>query len=301
MQDVRDPIRIPGRLAQVIVTALNLHPVKSAAIRPVDAATVGPAGLRGDREWMVVDEAGQAITARELPALFTIVADTPQTDPACGAALRLSAPGAGTLELAEAAAAHQLTVRLFTRPAWQALRVGAEADAWLCEALRRPDVHLVHCHDPRQRTLNPEYSRPGDHAAFQDGYPVTVLGEASVRQVDAWVAERRAELDEPAGSPITPQRFRPNVVVAGGEPFEEDAWTQVRLGGTRLRGVKSVDRCVMTTIDPDTREKGKEPIRSLARHRRWDGRTWLARHLIPEQPGTIRVGDPVEVLARSGG
>lgn len=281
------------------ITGLNLHPVKSTAVRPVPAARIGAAGLVGDREWMVVDDDAKAITARELPALFRIVADTPQTDPLCTVALRLSAPGAGVLELPTAAAAEQLSVRMFSRPDWQVLRVSDDADAWLAEALRRNDVHLVHCHRPEQRRLNPEHSRPGDHAAFQDGYPVTVLGASSVRQLHDWVTERRLELGETDDRPIVPQRFRANIVVSGAEPFDEDRWTMVQIGTVRLRGVKGVDRCVMTTIDPATLHKGKEPIRTLARHRRWDGKTWIARHLIPEVGGTVRVGDRLEVLERT--
>ncbi|NNG36452.1 MOSC domain-containing protein [Nakamurella aerolata] len=286
------------------ITALNLHPVKSTAIRPVRVAEVGTAGLVGDREWMVVDDAGQAITARELPTLMRIVADTPQTDPDCQVPLRLSAPGIETLELAAAAAAEPLTVRMFTRPTWQALRVADAADAWLGEVLQRTDVHLVHCHRPEQRELGPEHSRPGDHAAFQDGYPVTVIGAASVRQLDDWVAERRLELGEaesPGTGSILPQRFRANIVVSGAEPFDEDDWTMLQIGEVRLRGVKSVDRCVMTTIDPTTLQKGKEPIRTLARYRRWDGKTWIARHLIPDRLGRLSVGDRVEVTERAAG
>ena len=61
------------------------------------------------------------------------------------------------------------------------------------------------------------------------------------------------------------------------------------------------DRCVMTTIDRTTRESGKEPIRTLARHRKWDGATWFGIRLTPVLPlaggATIRVGD--EVVAQT--
>ena len=60
--------------------------------------------------------------------------------------------------------------------------------------------------------------------------------------------------------------------------------------------VKSCDRCVLTTVDTRTYTKGKEPIRTLAKHRRWDGKVWFGRNLIPEAPGRITKGDPVSVL-----
>ena len=93
------------------------------------------------------------------------------------------------------------------------------------------------------------------------------------------------------------RRFRPNVVVAGGEPFAEDAWSSVRIGDVPFRATMVCDRCVMTTIDRDDLRTGKEPIRTLARHRRWDGATWFGIRLTPVLPlaagATIRVGDPV--------
>jgi hypothetical protein len=54
---------------------------------------------------------------------------------------------------------------------------------------------------------------------------------------------------------------------------------------------------VITTVDPETAVRGKEPIASLARVRRWDGATWFAVNLVPDSPGaTVRVGDELEVL-----
>ena len=95
-------------------------------------------------------------------------------------------------------------------------------------------------------------------------------------------------------------RFRPNVVVDGepGEPFAEDAWPFVRLGDVRFRVNGVCDRCVMTTIDPVSLARGKEPIRTLAKHRKWDGKTWFGVWLIPDLAASpadavVAVGDAV--------
>ena len=96
------------------------------------------------------------------------------------------------------------------------------------------------------------------------------------------------------------ERFRPSIVVDGEEPFAEDSWRRVRIGGTTYRFGEHCDRCVLTTIDPTSLETGREPIRTLARHRAWDGATWFGIRLIPElAPGAtaeVAVGDEVEVL-----
>lgn len=262
------------------VIALNLHPVKSTAIRSVDSAYVGLAGLRGDREWMIVDDAGDMVSARELNRLFTIVADTPHT---VGTAdLTLSAPGVEPIEISFPYAGRLAPARLFTRPHTQVRYAGPEADTWLAQALGRDDLHLVWCEDPSQRSLNPEFSRPNDHAVFQDGYPVTLASMSSATLLSEW-----------AGKDLAVQRFRANVVIDGEEAFTEDQWTSVHIGDVPFRVAKAVDRCVMTTIDPVSLDRSKEPIATLAKHRRWEGKTWFAIHLIPDAEGEIHVGDEV--------
>jgi uncharacterized protein YcbX len=86
-------------------------------------------------------------------------------------------------------------------------------------------------------------------------------------------------------------RFRPNVVVAGCPPFAEDGWARLRIGAVGFRGVKRCDRCVVTTIDPETGVGGVEPLRTLARYRREDGKVWFGMNLIHDGPGTLAVGD----------
>ena len=80
-------------------------------------------------------------------------------------------------------------------------------------------------------------------------------------------------------------------------PFAEDRWSSVQLGDVRFRVSGVCDRCVMTTINPDTLVRGKEPIRTLAKHRRWDGKTWFGVWLVPDLAGSaaarVRVGDAV--------
>jgi uncharacterized protein YcbX len=49
---------------------------------------------------------------------------------------------------------------------------------------------------------------------------------------------------------------------------------------------------VLTTIEPDTLVQGKEPLRTLARHRQWSHKAWFGVRLVPLTHGTIRVGDP---------
>lgn len=270
---------------------VDVHPLKSGAVRSVPSATVQPRGLADDRSWMVVDADGRLVSAREAPRLFTVVADTPATDPTLAAGLRLRAPRMPDLEVA-VPDGDAIDVRLFSLDL-RARLAGTEADGWLRDALGRDDVRLVWCHDPSARTLQPGFSEPGDHTAFADAFPVTIASLASLRQLDDWIVERSLELGEEPPEPLPVERFRPNLVVDGDEPFAEDGWSRVVVGGVAFRVGKPVARCVMATIDPATLTTSKEPTRTLARHRLVDGKTLFAVHLVPEASGRISVGDDV--------
>ncbi|QBX56907.1 MOSC domain-containing protein [Nocardioides seonyuensis] len=275
------------------LTGLNVHPVKSTAIRPLGEAVVLRSGLADDRSWVVVDADGVLVCARKEHSLFTITADTPATDRSVTQGLRLRAAGLDDLTVQEPTG--PLVRARVHKHELQGVPAGPEADAWVSKALGRDGLRLVWCDDPSRRGLNPEFSSPGDHTAFADGYPVTIASEASLLQLNRWIDERRIEEGEAPQDPLPMLRFRPNLVVDGDEPFAEDRWSRVRVGGVGFRVAKKVDRCVMTTLDPETLRTAREPVRTLARHRLFDGLPMFAMFLIPETTGLIRTGDPVEV------
>lgn len=275
------------------VTGLAIHPVKSTAIRPVGSATVLPWGLAGDRRWMVVDNIGRLVSARELRSLFHIVADTPETEQNL-TRLRLSSPGLDPIEVDEPdsdlVAVQLHSSSLLGRPA------PPEANDWLQRATGRSDVRLVWCDDPTRRTFERDWAAPTDHAPYTDSCPLTLASMASLHQLNDWITQGALERGEQPGDPLLMERFRPNVVIDGKDPFAEDGWTEIQIGDIGFRRPKRVDRCVMTTIDPITLTSAKEPIRTLARHRLAHQATWFAIHLIPLGTGAISLGDPVRVL-----
>ena len=258
----------------VRITELWRYPVKSAAGRPVTALDLEPWGAVGDRRWAVVDPDGNYLTARVLPELFRLVV-TPSDDGLVleydDARLAVPTPYDGP----------RVPVIFSRLP--KAVDAGAAVAAFLTRAFDRP-LRLVWQPDPRERTVNPAHGgRPGEVLSLADAGPVLLTTEASLGRLREWAGDEKLAM----------RRFRPNVVVDGLEPFAEDSWREVRLGAVDLRVQGPCDRCVMTLVDPDTLETGKEPIRTLSRHRKWDGKVWFGVWLVPRVGGRIEVGDAV--------
>ncbi|MEV5409172.1 MOSC N-terminal beta barrel domain-containing protein [Thermopolyspora sp. NPDC052614] len=266
--------------------SIHIYPIKSTRGMEVASAVVEPWGLAGDRRYMVVDAAGEGLTARTHPKMLAVTA-TPE-----GSGLKLSGPHAPPLRLSPAPGTPTRRVRIW-RDDVDAIDTGDEAATWFTDLLGLP-VRLVWLNDATRRPVNPKYGTADDRVSFADAFPLLLASAASLRQLNDWIAEEAVERGGEPPAPLPMRRFRPSIVVEDApEPFAEDHWRRVRVGDVPFRAVKLCDRCVLTTIDPDTYTKGKEPLRTLARHRRWDGKVWFAVNLIPDSTGTISVGDPV--------
>jgi len=132
----------------------------------------------------------------------------------------------------------------------------------------------------RQTDLN--YTKKGHYTSFADGYPFLLIGEASLDELNS-------RLDQP----LPMNRFRPNIVFSGGAPFEEDRLHDFTIGNIRFNGVKRCARCVMYTMCQLTAEKGKEPLRTLARYRAQNNKILFGQNLIHHGLGQLTIGDPL--------
>jgi hypothetical protein len=263
--------------------------VKSTRARAVDRARVEWWGLAGDRRWAVVTPDGEPITARHCRPLFTVTASTTPDD-----GLLLTAPGAPDLAVARPEPAHTVPVTFVNLD--RAAAGGAAADEWLTTTLGRP-ARLVWLADTTARAVPEEVGgQPGDVYHLGDTMPLHLVSLGSLRRLGDWIAETAVERGEELPEPLEVGRFRANVVLEGAPAFAEDGWKRLRVGAVDFRVAGACGRCLMTTIDPESRASGKEPIRTLAKHRRWDGWAWFGIQLVPETLGEIAVGDPVEVL-----
>jgi uncharacterized protein len=271
------------------LTAVHFYPVKSMTGCSPGEAAVEPWGLAGDRRWMVADDAGVLITQRQHPRMTLA-----SSRPLAGGGVRLSAPGAEPIDVAVPRLDDPdgtVTVQVF-RDKVEAVPAGAAADAWVSEFLGT-SARLLHMDAPAtRRQIDPLFSRPGETVSFADGYPLLVTTLSSLGALNSLIARG----DHAHEGPLPMNRFRPNLVVDGTAPWAEDAWRRVRIGEVAFRAAKPSGRCVVTTTDQLTAERGKEPLRTLVRHHLIGKSAVFGMNLIPEHTGVLRVGDPVEIL-----
>jgi uncharacterized protein YcbX len=226
---------------------------------------------------MIVDGSGEMVTQRERHELARV------STALHGNGFVLNAPGLSPLELP---GKHEHGARVQGR-VWDhegAFSLHEPGSGWFSEYLG-PGHRLLYMTDDHERPVNPERARPGDVVGFADAYPFLVISEASL-----------AELNRRLPAPLAMRRFRPNIVVSGASAFAEDGFSRVRIGAIGFRGPKRCDRCVVTTIDPETGVSGQEPLRTLATFRKEHGKVWFGMNLIHDDEGELAVGDPVEPL-----
>ncbi|MGH3165707.1 MAG: MOSC domain-containing protein [Trebonia sp.] len=277
------------------VTGIYRYPVKSCRGERLDASAVDPWGLAGDRRWMIVDADGSPVTGREYPRLVLVApsVDTSNVDNS-NRVMRFTAPGMPDLTVGFPGGGESrlVPVNVWKKSSLVAAQADDEASEWLTKITGDP-VRLVYLDDPTRRRVDPDYSLDTDRVSFADGFPLLMVSEASLARLNDWIAEG----PNPDAAPLPVARFRPNVVISGASPWQEDEWRSIRIGDVTFRSPKGSDRCVFTTVDPDTAVKGREPLVTLARHRRWAGKVWFGVNLIPDAPGTISAGDVVEITA----
>jgi uncharacterized protein YcbX len=275
-----------------VLTQLLLYPIKSCAGMAVDEATLLESGLMAhgvhDREWMLVTEDGQFLTQREHARMALI---RPRPD---GEMLRVQAPGADDLllPLAHGLAAPVRPVRIWDDVV-NAADGGDPAARWFSSVLGTPCRLVRFRHDAVRPTSVKWTGGLPSRTLFSDGYPLLLIGQASLDDLNArLLAAGRA--------PLGMDRFRPNLVVAGIEAFEEDYVSAIRTGTAEIRPVKPCARCPIPSIDQATGMRGPDPLDILHTYRanpRMDGAVCLGMNcIVPLGAGSqLRVGQQVEV------
>ncbi len=261
----------------ITIASLHIYPLKSGRGLSLDHVDLDHFGPRDDRRWMVTDADGGFVTQREIPKLCMIGA-VPSEE-----AVTLSAPNLAPLVVPRPAPGSPTRRMTIWGDVTDGVDLGATAAEWISQALGA-SFRLAYIPDDGFRRTDPEYDPVGARVSFADGFPLLVIGEASLEDLN-----RRLE------TPLPMNRFRPNLVVRGSAPFAEDQWRGFSVGGIRFEGLKLCARCPITTTDQDTGVRSKEPLRALAGFRKHTKGVMFGMNVAHRGTGTLRVGDQIIV------
>ncbi|MCC6838702.1 MAG: MOSC domain-containing protein [Flavobacteriales bacterium] len=257
-----------------VVASMHIYPVKSLGGFSVRQAKLTDRGLEHDRRWMLVDADGKFLSQREVPVMACLHCAPADkgfsvTDVRTGGALDI--PWALLEGEAVQARVWNDEVELLLAP--------ASMHQWFSDALKR-HVHLAYMPDSTVRPTDPLYAKA--RVALNDAFPALIISQASLDELNTRLA-----------MPVPMDRFRPNLVIAGGEAFQEDRWKDLVIGEARFKSVKPCARCAVTTTDQRTGVRSQEPLRTLAAYRSVGNKVLFGINAVFDAPGMVRAGDPV--------
>jgi uncharacterized protein YcbX len=270
------------------ISQLFIYPIKSLGSIAVQQAALDERGLQYDRRFMLVTVDGHCLTQHRCPAMALLdVALDPQQGLRVWHRHRPHEVLTVPLTVPSDEGRPVIPVHVWDSQNIPAVGVSDQADCWFSRTLNE-DCRLVFMPDSTYRAVDPAYAHNHESVSFADGYPYLFIGQRSLDDLNQRLAE-----------PVSMARFRPNLVVSGSTPYEEDTWEQFQIGENTFYTGEHCGRCVLTTLDPNTGRKGPEPLRTLATYRQQDnkilfGRYALLRH--SAQPGEstiIRVGQAI--------
>lgn len=265
------------------ISQLFIYPVKSLGGMAVAAARLTDRGLEYDRRWMLVDEQNRFLTQRQYPQMALLQTGiTPEGI----AVFRKNDLQNRVVIPFDNSGSERCRVNVWND--WcEAIMMSDELNQWFSNHLSI-SCRLVFMPDDSLRKVDTQYAvHESDITGFSDGYPLLVIGQASLDDLNS-----RLETSLPMN------RFRPNIVLAGSAPYEEDEIERFAIGNTRFQGVKLCARCAITTTDQDSGERSKEPLTTLATYRLMNNKIYFGQNVVYNQPGILKTGDEIRIISR---
>ncbi|MDQ3291034.1 MAG: MOSC domain-containing protein [Bacteroidota bacterium] len=269
--------------SSLILTDIYIYPIKSLGGVRVDEAIVEPQGLQYDRRWLLVDETNTFLTQRVFPQMALLQVQLLPT----GLLITHKQQVAESLFVpfdSENYLNTSLTVTIWNDTV-SAVEVSEEANVWFSRMLQI-NCRLVFMPPTEYRPVDPDYALDDEPVSFADAFPFLLIGQESLNDLNNRLPE-----------PVPMNRFRPNLVFSGGVPFEEDTWQDFKIGNQNFSAVKPCARCVLTTINQNSAEKGTEPLRTLATYRTINKKVMFGQNLLPRSGDNfLQTGYPISVL-----
>jgi uncharacterized protein len=265
----------------LFISHLYIYPVKSLGGISVNAAVVTDRGFENDRRYMLVDTNGLFLTQRQIPSmalLRTAIEDNQliiwHKDNKSEKLLLPLVPGLSGLAT---------TVKVWDDYC-EAQYVNDEADKWFSDKLNSP-CRLLYMPESAKRMVDPLYALNNDITSFTDGYPVLLIGQSSLDDLNSRMEDA-----------LPMDRFRPGIVMSGGHAYGEDTMEQFSINGINFYGVKLCARCTIATTNQETGVAGKEPLKTLAKYRMVNNKVYFGQNVLCHGKGVIKVGDEIKSI-----
>lgn len=261
------------------VSELFIYPIKSLGGLSVPCASVTDRGFEYDRRWMLVDMNNRFLTQRAVPKM---------------ALLQVKLTGEG-LKVHHKTKDDSINIPLTPQTSETALAqiwddecrvqwVSAAVDCWFSDMLSI-QCRLVYMPDTTYRNVDSLYAANNEITSLSDAYPFLIIGQASLDDLNS-------RMDEA----LPMNRFRPNIVFTGGAPFQEDTMEQFVINNIQMFGVKLCARCMITTINQQNGECGKEPLKTLATYRMKNNKIYFGQNVLAHGTGQIQVGNSIHIV-----
>lgn len=259
------------------LTEINIYPVKSLSGISLKSSAVEERGLKYDRRWMLVYEDGMFFTQRDHPQMALL---QPVIEDGCLKIFHKQDKTKAVSIPPQRDSDSEISVVIWDDKV-NARTYSGKIDEWFSDILGFK-CRLVYMPDTTNRKVDPGYAK-NKIVSFADGYPLLIIGEKSL-----------FDLNKRMDVPLPMNRFRPNLVFSGGNPFDEDKWKSFQIDRVRFKTIKPCSRCVITTTDQDTTERGHEPLKTLATFRNQNGHVMFGMNVIPESLGEITLGNEIK-------
>jgi uncharacterized protein YcbX len=262
------------------ISQLYIYPIKSLGGIALNSARLTDRGLEHDRRWMLIDENNRFLSQRE-NAQMALFKPSLENE-----TLKVTYTTDNSFIYIPFTLLKEDTVQVII---WDDTCTGQyvsdEADAWFTQKLGI-NCRLVYMADDSQRPTDPRYTTEGSITSFADAYPLLLIGQASLDDLNSRLTQA-----------LLMNRFRPNIVFTGGEPYSEDTMRHILINGINIYGVKLCARCIMTTIDQATTQKSKEPLKTLSGYRRKGNKILFGQNLVNIGEGILNIGDELQVIS----
>jgi hypothetical protein len=261
------------------VSELFIYPIKSLGGISVKSAKTTDRGFQFDRRWMLVDSDNRFLSQREFPEMALLQAQLTGE----GLLVQHKVKTTEVVHIPMSAEIEQpVTVQVWSDKC-RASHVDPHLDEWFSEMLSR-QCRLVYMPDSSKRRVDGRYASNKEITSLSDGYPFLIIGQSSLDDLNA-----RLQV------PLPMNRFRPNIVFTGADPFQEDHMKHFSINNIQFYGVKLCARCVITTINQDTASKSQEPLKTLSSYRRKNNKIYFGQNLLHSGEGEVRVGDVITI------